>query len=412
MSTFKLQNFKYGLDSRRSELTSVPGTLEVLQNAHVNQGAELEKRKAFISLGIISNDCFGLEVILTGLVTFGSDVPGGQTLPAGLSYIQCAHPSDSTKSMTAILCSCNFGGQAFCIAQFGSEVYWYANGTVIPASIAGQVLTSAGVGTVQTLAQIVAQMYNILSGANFAAAGIFVENLNGKSFSIYTSYGITWSPVIALELTATSTGNIVTTLLSTSTEPIVGASGAAQLTLYAGNAGSLKTLTDVTSKNTYNLIPAPVPYITSLATMMTNLANALVATTNPVGVSLGLAASTSLNTISITTTSTIPSNYLSYTLAAGSNLCFENMSLDFSGVTNGTIIQNIYLTNGINTAAGLTYSALNGTIWATQSGVETGQKAFALPYGTYLWIPGANEKSVEHLAIIYSKVGVSERRCN
>ncbi|MDE2097294.1 MAG: hypothetical protein KGL39_08635 [Patescibacteria group bacterium] len=47
MANFELQNFNGGLDTRRYELTSVPGSLETLVNAHINQGGEIEKRKSF-----------------------------------------------------------------------------------------------------------------------------------------------------------------------------------------------------------------------------------------------------------------------------------------------------------------------------------------------------------------------------
>lgn len=65
------QNFKQGLDTRRSELTSVPGCLVTCENGHVNQGGEIEKRKAFVKT-ILPEDTFGLEAVSTGLVVFGS----------------------------------------------------------------------------------------------------------------------------------------------------------------------------------------------------------------------------------------------------------------------------------------------------------------------------------------------------
>lgn len=66
-----LQNFKQGLDTRRSELTSVPGCLVTCENGHVNQGGEIEKRKAYVKT-LLPEDTFGLEAVSTGLVVFGS----------------------------------------------------------------------------------------------------------------------------------------------------------------------------------------------------------------------------------------------------------------------------------------------------------------------------------------------------
>lgn len=42
-----INNFKYGLDSRRDALTSVPGTLAAIVNGHINAGGEIEQRFSF-----------------------------------------------------------------------------------------------------------------------------------------------------------------------------------------------------------------------------------------------------------------------------------------------------------------------------------------------------------------------------
>ena len=73
-----IANFRYGLDTRRAELVSIPGTLQTLNNAHINQGGEIEKRKAFVELDMTLN-CFGLEGTDAGLLTFGSAAAQGTT---------------------------------------------------------------------------------------------------------------------------------------------------------------------------------------------------------------------------------------------------------------------------------------------------------------------------------------------
>lgn len=76
MAYFELQSFKYGLDTRRSELTSQPGTLETLNNAHINQGGEIEKRKALVKMGLGATtfpaQTFGLQPIQNAVLVFGS----------------------------------------------------------------------------------------------------------------------------------------------------------------------------------------------------------------------------------------------------------------------------------------------------------------------------------------------------
>lgn len=77
-----IKNFKYGLDTRRDVLTSQPGTLVTLENCHINQGAEIESRKAFVPVGTLPSNCFDLLATPTGLVTFGSASRGA----AGTTY--------------------------------------------------------------------------------------------------------------------------------------------------------------------------------------------------------------------------------------------------------------------------------------------------------------------------------------
>jgi len=66
-----IQNFKFGLDSRRSELTSVPGTLLRAVDCHINQGGEIEKRKSFVKWSQPAYT-FGALATLGGIYTFGS----------------------------------------------------------------------------------------------------------------------------------------------------------------------------------------------------------------------------------------------------------------------------------------------------------------------------------------------------
>lgn len=77
MPYLTISNFKYGLDSRRSELSSVPGTLLRALNGHINQGGAFEKRKAFVKKFNKSRPTgtYGLEVTQWGLVVFGSVAP-------------------------------------------------------------------------------------------------------------------------------------------------------------------------------------------------------------------------------------------------------------------------------------------------------------------------------------------------
>src|SRR6187200_2534745 len=63
MPSILIENFKFGLDKRRSILTSQMGTLDVIVNAHINQGGEIEKRKAFIPVNLATNRPAGLTIL-------------------------------------------------------------------------------------------------------------------------------------------------------------------------------------------------------------------------------------------------------------------------------------------------------------------------------------------------------------
>src|SRR2546422_809191 len=86
------ENFKWGLDTRKSELTTKPGALLSLINAHINAGGEVEQRKSFAKKTSFPAGTFGLEATDSGLVTFGSiSTPAG--LPSGVTYQQLTAPS-------------------------------------------------------------------------------------------------------------------------------------------------------------------------------------------------------------------------------------------------------------------------------------------------------------------------------
>ena len=63
MAYFQIADFRGGLDVRRSRDLAPPGTLRVLKNAFVNEGAEIEKRPAFVKDTALSDLLQGATVI-------------------------------------------------------------------------------------------------------------------------------------------------------------------------------------------------------------------------------------------------------------------------------------------------------------------------------------------------------------
>lgn len=75
--SFPIESFRYGLDTRRDVLTSQPGTLVTASNLFVNQGGELEKRRAFtefVDLDISDSNAHsgiaGIESTEDGIVAY------------------------------------------------------------------------------------------------------------------------------------------------------------------------------------------------------------------------------------------------------------------------------------------------------------------------------------------------------
>lgn len=73
-----ITGFPGGLDYRKYKLSLPPGTLTELINAHITQGAEIEKRKAFGRLSLPSGTFLSQET-LNGITVFGSRDTDGWT---------------------------------------------------------------------------------------------------------------------------------------------------------------------------------------------------------------------------------------------------------------------------------------------------------------------------------------------
>lgn len=174
MPTQIIENFRQGLDTRRDQWTSSPGSLLTLENAHINPGAEIEKRQKFgISANSFPANTFGLEMTAGGLITFGSVIPAlAVPLPAGVSYQQLPTPFGLLTSMTAVVYSCNFQGRTFVIAQFtGLTYYVYYDGTLV-GQIRYGIMTTAGLTqAANDLATVVNTLVGWTATANVDANG-------------------------------------------------------------------------------------------------------------------------------------------------------------------------------------------------------------------------------------------------
>lgn len=129
-----VEDFRSGLDARRMNVTSNPGTLVTLTNAHITRGGEIEKRPAFVNLADLPSNTFGLAAAGGQIYTFGSDASSSVTFasgtPANVNYVQLAHPSG--EAMTRVLSTDFFNGQVYAAAEYADgRIYHYYNGARI-----------------------------------------------------------------------------------------------------------------------------------------------------------------------------------------------------------------------------------------------------------------------------------------
>lgn len=255
-----ISSFKYGLDARRSELTSVPGTLEELRNGHVNQGGEVEKRKAFVRTSLVNNYSFGFEALKDSLVVFGDHNDTGGW-PANVIYQQLTHP-DGVTPMTKVVSSTVFGGKTVVVAEFSSgERFLYYDGFLVDDDVAGLVFGFAS--TTVLIAFLLKQSINTdtqLYTAQVAADTVKVFGLPGNHYSLTPS---------VISAAGTLVEHLMNTGVATTQETI--STGSFQI--IAGSGGAGNQITQVAIGAT-NLMTAPVAFGASLeATAVAVVAN-------------------------------------------------------------------------------------------------------------------------------------------
>lgn len=75
MPVDKISDFRFGIDARKFYLSSPAGSLTSLINAHITEGGEIEKRKAFVNVPVpapYTSVTFGLQPSSDGIYLFGS----------------------------------------------------------------------------------------------------------------------------------------------------------------------------------------------------------------------------------------------------------------------------------------------------------------------------------------------------
>jgi hypothetical protein len=269
MPFVSFSNFKGGLDTRRSALTSQAGTLQTLQDCHVNEGAEIEIRKAFINASyagdtvltsgtliigatyiisgyivgddftnvgaasnangvifvatgttptiwtytsiFVSKNTYGLETSANGLLVFGSGTdPGGWY--NNVSYQRLQHPGvlqgaryDITKHLLVSVPCSTSYGGFAWVVATFSDGLTFVYQNAVPIDAWVNGTVLSGWTSNQNLAVTLSN--TILSTLNtLVTPNWFVSTPSGGTFTFWSSVGLTYSPVIT-DPTGASTVN-------------------------------------------------------------------------------------------------------------------------------------------------------------------------------------------------------------
>lgn len=143
MAYFLVENFSSGVDVRKSVVTSDPGTLRKCENAFVNAGGEIEKRKAFKKLGVFAEGSHGLAVKDGVLQHFakGSTVgfvpePG---VPLSPDCIALTPDPSTGEEIERVLYAETFGDKVFSCVLFGGTdgVRYFLDGDEVDTGFSG-----------------------------------------------------------------------------------------------------------------------------------------------------------------------------------------------------------------------------------------------------------------------------------
>lgn len=139
-----IEDFRAGIDLRKTATSAEPGTLRMLRNAFVTPGGEIEKRKAATSIGVLPPGTFGLGFestdTFTGLVVFGTvNNPG--TMPPNVRY-QKLTTSGGSPALLRVWSVENFARKLYVVAEFndGTVRHFYDGAQVPLAEVTGRAI--------------------------------------------------------------------------------------------------------------------------------------------------------------------------------------------------------------------------------------------------------------------------------
>lgn len=142
---YEIANFQTGMDLRKSPLTAPAGSLQMLQNAHITPGGEIEKREAFVPWALAPAGSMGLCAVNSNPYThIVGGTPGAIDAPtdAAIGVIHIAAPATAIK-ITGIISSASDQTVAGTTLKLTSAVALTAGWPIVGTGVtAGTVIVS------------------------------------------------------------------------------------------------------------------------------------------------------------------------------------------------------------------------------------------------------------------------------
>lgn len=271
MSYILVEDFRAGLDTRKTILTAPPGSLQRLENAHITRGGEIEKRKAFVPKYQLPPGTFGAAVAADRICVFGS-VPQPDGIPEDVLYQHLQHPDGA--AMTRLVDIEVFNGKIYALAEFDDGLVWhFYDGTLV---------TDWGAGIVRKDKTAVADVAEQLRTLIDADDG-YTAARNGVAVTVTGEVGIAFDVATATANDRGTTGQEITHI----TEQLAVAEKDESLAqcsfrLVGGSTNAGVNRVVAVEINGVNALLAPVDWTTSASVTAANLALAVNnATTNP-----------------------------------------------------------------------------------------------------------------------------------
>lgn len=284
----QILNFKWGLEARRSELTTQMGALAVCKNGFINNGGEIEQRQSFVKdAHTYPTNTFGLQDTDTGLQTYGADPTANAALPTGVTYVQLNHPASVLGLVVAfnsVLYSTNFLGKAFVVVYFASgDVFCFYNGVIVGPTWFGHVLSVNHI-TPSDLSVDLAAQVNAISGwlahANTTASAAsdstgYKESAQTGSTLVMTPGGVHMQPTVGF--TSATSGQLGSQLIDQNYGGVPALAAKTAFTLNAGTNGTVTVTAPATQGGTGTaaLTNGAVNFITNLVTTAAAVATAI-----------------------------------------------------------------------------------------------------------------------------------------